>query len=526
MAASEELYNLIETLSKTEKRYCTMMFASGAGRRARSCRRLFATLCSMRTLNEEAVRAAVADEPFAGHLAVTKHHLYEHLLRWLCTFNTANETRRRIRMLIEGAEVLTDRGLHEQASERLRTARELAERQEYLPEQLTIARLEWRIDTRTCHAHTTPEQLCERRHRIEAILANVADYWDSLHLYAVVARELMQHGPGAAGAEQRLGNAARVGALEPATSRTEAARKIRTESQRLYHLLAADHTAALQHSEQSIRLAESYPMKERMQRFNYSTMLFTHVMLAMRIGRNAEAQTAFEKLCAIEPSGGTDGMHLRLQQFGCRLEMLMVDFEHEAIAAMTDEFKTICGSSEDGLARQLRLGYPIELAYAQFVNGCLSDALNTLQPLINDVRTGFRDDALCAARLLRLMIHYDSGNLELLPYLIRSTYGFIARCRGVSEADRAVLRFMRRLPNICTQEELKEAFARAHDELAAIAADRDQVQGTAIVCILPWLRSRISGRPFGEVAREARRAMAAEDDDRSVGVREPGVMMM
>ncbi|HVZ42059.1 MAG TPA: hypothetical protein VHI13_22460 [Candidatus Kapabacteria bacterium] len=522
MAASEGLYNLIGTLSKTEKRYCTMMFASGTGRRARSCRRLFALLCGLRTLNEEAVRMAVANEPFAGHLAVTKNHLYEHLLRSLSTFNTANEAHRRIRLLIEGAEVLTDRGLHEQASERLHMARELAERHECLPEQLTIARLECSIDTRTCHANTTPEQLSERRSRIETILANVADYWDSQHLYGVVARELMQHGPGAAGAEQRLGRAACKGALEPAASRTETARLIRTESQRLYHLLAADHAAALLYSDQCIRLAESYPMKERAQRFNYSTLLFTHVMLAMRMGRNAEARSAFEKLCAIEPSGGIDAMHLRVQQFSCRLELLMVDFEHEAIAAMADEFEAICVNSEDGLARQLRLGYPIELAYAQFVNGCLGDALSTLHPLINDARPGFRDDALCAARLLRLMIHYDSGNLELLPYLIRSTYGFIARCRGVSDADRAVLRFMRRLPNICTQEELRSAFARAYDELAAIAANRDQVQGTAIVCILPWLRSTITGRPFGEVAREARRAMIAEDDD---GVRESGVVV-
>lgn len=132
----------------------------------------------------------------------------------------------------------------------------------------------------------------------------------------------------------------------------------------------------------------------------------------------------------------------------------MIGFDHQAIAAMADEFRKLAVRQNNALAREIELLYPIDLAYAQFVNGHLREAPATLHPVINDHRPGFRDDLLCIARLFRLMVRYDLEEIGLLPYPIRSTCRFITRCRGVSGVDRVVLRFMRRLPNISHSDDL------------------------------------------------------------------------
>ncbi|HVZ37785.1 MAG TPA: hypothetical protein VHI13_00765 [Candidatus Kapabacteria bacterium] len=514
MAGSTDLYELIGTLSKMEKRYCRLMLEAGTGRKARSCLRLFEILTAVDRLNESDVRAAVANETFAGHLAVTKNNLYEHLLRSLCSFGTAGGALARIRSLTEGAEILSDRGLHRQARERLRAARDLAERYGHLPEQLTLARLDWYLDSQSAYADSCRARLIERRDHVRSIVEGISNYWDHLHLFAMISYELVQRGPGGGEARQRVQEIVHGPLARMAPPSTTGARRYHMEAMRLYHMLTARYNDGYRHSVQHLAFVESQPMHERLELYNYITLLFTHVVLAVKTGRNAEAHRAYNTLCALEPRTRMRRVQQAQLAFCCRMELLLIDYQHEALAAMREELDELCSRDRNGFAAQLRMGYLTDLAYAQFVNGCLGDAIRTLHPLINGYRPGFRDDILCVARLLMLMIHYDAGNLELLPYLIRSTFRFIARCRGISAADRAVLGFMRRLPNICTQEELIAAFALAHDELAAIAVDPAQEQGSAIACILPWLQSRITGRPFGEVAREARRAMVMEEGDR------------
>ena len=137
---------------------------------------------------------------------------------------------------------------------------------------------------------------------------------------------------------------------------------------------------------------------------------------------------------------------------------------------MAPELEAICGKEENGITRQMRLGYAIDLAVAQIADGRLRQAACTLHPVINDHRPGFRNDLLCIARMLRLMIHYDLGDIELLPYLIRSTYRFIARCRGISELDRAVLGFLRRLPNLATRDGAAERYTRRRPLYTAMAS--------------------------------------------------------
>src|SRR5690349_12151228 len=99
MAGSRNLYELIGSLSRTEKRYCRLMLETGAGRKANNCLRLFQILSAMPEIAEPAVRAAVEHEPFAGHLSVTKNHLYEHLLRSLRAFSASRTRHVRIRAL-------------------------------------------------------------------------------------------------------------------------------------------------------------------------------------------------------------------------------------------------------------------------------------------------------------------------------------------------------------------------------------------------------------------------------------------
>lgn len=512
MAGSRDLTELYSAMNKSERRYCRLMLASGAGRRAESCLRLFDAMSRLSRPDEQTLRAAVANEPFAKHLSATSNNLYEHLLRSLAMFDAANRERSRVRSMIATAEVLWERGLYRQAHQRVAEAQEIARQFGFLSEQIALVRLEWLVDASEGYSAVEYEDLIARRDRVDNILKDASNYWDYLTMFSVASRELLRRGPGGAGSRERLERIVRapLERLEP--PRTLPAQRLRMETLRTYHLLRANYHDAFEHSLQYLAFVESQPMSARLLQFNYPTVLHNHVQVAVRIGRIDNARRAFATLNSLEVTERAMSRRIRQLLFCCRLELLMVDFDDLAIEAMADELDEVCSALENGFARQLRIGYAVELASAQFVNGRLRDAARTLHPIINDLRPGFRDDALCIARLLRLMIHFDLGDTELLPYLIRSAYRFIARSRGISDVDRAVLRFMRRLTNLASREELAAEFVRVRLELDAIAQDPAECDASALRCILPWLDARITGRTYGEVAREtrAREARAGE----------------
>lgn len=511
MAGSRDLYELIGTLSKSEKRYCTMMLEAGAGRKARCCLRLFEILSGMPEPDEAGVRAAVAGEPFARHLAVTKKHLYEHLLRSLRSFEAHRSKRRVVRGLIDGAEMLLERGLTSQARGRLREARALAERYEHLPELLIIVKMIERLDMQEGFIGQDPEYLRRQRGEVEDILGRISNYWDYLHAWTTLSCILMRNGPVVEDGERGEVEPLRNPFLSLAPPMSLQARRVRLEGMRTYHLLTSRYDLGYEESLEALRFVESFPMEDRMERLNYISLLYNHAIIAMRVGRYANARRAAAKLRALEPRGRLDRIHHARVEFWLRFDLYLLDLDHEAIAGMKEELERIGRMESEGHALQMRIGYTIHLAIAQYANGQAREALGTLHPLINDCRPGFRNDALCMARLFRLMITFDLGDVETLPYLIRSTYRFISKYRGVSRADGIVLRFMRRLTNLPTRRELVEELVRVRAELIAATAELGG-RAPLLSWILPWLDAKITGRGYAELAREYHRAMEVVDD--------------
>lgn len=522
MADSRDLYQLIGSLGRAEKRYCRVMLQAGLGRKATSCLRLFEILSGMRTHDERAVRAAVAEESFARHLAVTKNHLYEHLLRTLRMYDAVESRRGNVRAAIESAEVLKRRGLYAAARERLGRARASAEAGELMPERLEIAYLEWDLDRCEGYAGVAHEDLAERRARVEETTAAVRNYWDHLGVYAGASLELLLHGPRTHDASERLEEVVGgpLAALPPpATAR---ARNFHREALRTYHLLTGRYDRGYAHSAESLALVESYPMDVRLDRLNYLGRLHYHTVLSIRVGRYAEARRTAAKLDSLHISNQALLARRARLAFSCRLDVLMIDFDHEGIAALAADLEEIRREEEDAFTRQLCLGHAVILAAAQYINGLLNEAARTLHPVINDNRPGFRNDVLCTARLLQLMIHYDRGDIELLPYMIRSTYRFMARYGGITEVDRAILRSMRRLANLVTRDDLLHEFARLRDELAAIGEDAPESSTSVVRDVLPWLESKITGRSYRDLMIEARDAMEIGDTEEAEPARAAG----
>lgn len=153
----------------------------------------------------------------------------------------------------------------------------------------------------------------------------------------------------------------------------------------------------------------------------------------------------------------------------------------------------------------LLLYYKIACLY--FGASQFREALKWLNPIINDTEPDVREDLQRFARILALISHYEAGQSELLEFRVRSLYRFLLRRGGsLTRYDALILRFLRRLPNISNDSQLRAHFLDLRKKLESLKKHRFERRSFLYFDIISWLESRIEGRPVEEVIRKKVRA--------------------
>lgn len=87
------------------------------------------------------------------------------------------------------------------------------------------------------------------------------------------------------------------------------------------------------------------------------------------------------------------------------------------------------------------INYKIAMLY--FGHGDYGTSIDYLHDIINN-NTDLRKDLQCYARLLHLMSHYELGNFEIIEYLIKSVYRFMAKMQKLTVIEEEMFKFLRR----------------------------------------------------------------------------------
>lgn len=167
MKNKSDLFDLIQSMSKSEKRYFSLAAKKG-GRRSLRYLELFQAINEMESYTEEALQKA-----YGSSLPTDKHYLYEALLQSLRDYNSSKSQAARIKEMILDADYLYKRGLYRQSEARLGQAKRLAIE---LDDQLAL--LEISREQLNYVWTTKPDGYGER---IEALLSDKDAYIHSIN---------------------------------------------------------------------------------------------------------------------------------------------------------------------------------------------------------------------------------------------------------------------------------------------------------------------------------------------------------
>lgn len=137
-----DLWELIQSLTQAEKRYCTLYF-SAFSQKGDKYLFLFKVLSRMNTFEDRVLEKKVkAHFSSRQQLASGRHYLYHQMLRALHNFHAERDPMIRIRERIGLAEILLRRGLRTQANKQLELAKKEAEEYEALESLAEILHLQ------------------------------------------------------------------------------------------------------------------------------------------------------------------------------------------------------------------------------------------------------------------------------------------------------------------------------------------------------------------------------------------------
>lgn len=141
-----------------------------------------------------------------------------------------------------------------------------------------------------------------------------------------------------------------------------------------------------------------------------------------------------------------------------------------------------------------------KIASLYFGSGNNEKAIDYLNRIINQ-KSDLRTDLQCYARLLHLIAHYELGNFDLLEYLIKSVYRYMAKMENLSKVEEAMFAFLRRSFHVGAHA-LKPEFEKLLQKLRKYEGNPLETRAFAYLDVTSWLESKISGVHVQDVIRE------------------------
>ncbi|MEO5947504.1 MAG: hypothetical protein ABIP79_11860 [Chitinophagaceae bacterium] len=141
-----------------------------------------------------------------------------------------------------------------------------------------------------------------------------------------------------------------------------------------------------------------------------------------------------------------------------------------------------------------------KIACLYFGSGDNEKAIDYLNRIINQ-KGDLRTDLQCYSRLLHLIAHYELGNFDLLEYLIKSVYRYMAKMENLSKVEEEMFAFLRRSFHVGAKA-LKPEFEKLVTKLKKYEGNPLESRAFVYLDVISWLQSKISGVHVQDVIKE------------------------
>ncbi|MFZ1687636.1 MAG: hypothetical protein WAU70_09455 [Flavobacteriales bacterium] len=505
----DHLHRLIHSLDRAEKRYFKVYTSRHLIEGHSNYQLLFDAIADQEVYDEAAILKKHRKDAFTNRFAISKHRLYDTLLRSLDAYHAESSADARLRRMLHHVEILYKRALYPEAEKMLHSVRRAA--MQHGRSAILVAVREWecRFMENANYTGTAPAALRAWEDEGTALRDAIA-HADALWLLkSSTFKEIYRKGQ--ARDDDRIA-ALRKLLASPLLQRIDA-----TASPRSTYLFHHIHSA--------IAFAMTDPATSREHLLINRALIENHYdhfcqepNLLLSVLSNlafvtARLGSAEEALAMLKEFREAPATHAMPENEDLDLKLFTTSYSLElGLHCRAGEFRKafeLLPRIERGLEQYagsmgpVRMaGFYFQMAYAAFGAGETDAALRLTNKLLNDISIDQTEEPICYGRLLHLILLFETGRTDLLPYALRNTSRFLQTRNRDHRTERLLIGLVQSVSRTTSPKRTVEQFQRFHDQL--VAQEENSLERVLYDHLDPiaWAASKITGKPFAEIVRE------------------------
>ncbi|MCB0771805.1 MAG: hypothetical protein KJZ58_07065 [Flavobacteriales bacterium] len=507
MKPSTELFDLIKSLSKSEKRFFKLHSALQSGEK--NYLRIFDAIDRQKTYDEEAIKKQFAKEVFVKHFPSEKNHLYKLVLKALRAYHAESSITGVLKQHINNIEILFAKALYSEAAKVLQRAKRTAQEHERFYiwfELLAWEKMLIEEDYHSGNFSHDVERLIEEEADVLEKLKNLAAY----NVLYTKINYVFRSGGYVRTDEERtiveeIGEHPLIKGKNTALSHR--ASTICHYTQGFCYWAKREWATSYAKFMRVREILDKHPQLKKDLPKRYVRTLYYLIQCEIELGDHAHVMEDIRKLRELSDKPGFDDIDIRILVF-CNSylsELRYHDRTGEFAKGAALEDRVVLGMERMGprLPKEYELEFYFLLSTLHFGAGQMNRALHWLNKVLNDPEPALRQDIFTYARLFNLVVHYELGNFDLLEYIVRSTQRFLSKRHRAYGVEAALIEHVKKLARATSDEARRKLFLSLRERLKALMEDPNEETVLKYFNIRAWVDAKLEDVPFSEVVKRA-----------------------
>ena len=502
MKPSTELFKLVKSLTKSEKRFFKLSSSLQSGEK--NYLKIFDYIERQSSYDENALKEEFENQTFIKHLPSEKNHLYKLILKSLRSYYSEQSISSSLKQEIKNVEILYNKALYKECEKFVGRAKQTAKRYEKFYYWFELIGWEKKLLESAYESgefSTDLDKLVEEEEMVIAKLRNLAEY---TVIYSKINLIFRSGG----------------------FTRNERERQV-VEDIADYHLIKGKNTAvstkaaSICYYIKGLCAATNRNYRDSFQFFNRTQeILDNNPYIKLDTGQryvntlfhllrchidNKDFNEAQELILMIRSLHGKKGFNsvdisVRIFSNTYNQELLLLHAmgEFDKSVKLITEIEKQQALYEGKISKEMEVLLTYNKAYSYFGKGDYKKALQYINEVLNDNEQNLRQDIYSFSRLFNIVIHYELENYDFLEYVVKSTNRYLSKQERDYQVENVCIKSIRKLAKTAETVNRIEIFEKMQSEISELLNDHNERVVLEYFDISSWVRSKIKKISFEE----------------------------
>ncbi len=261
-----------------------------------------------------------------------------------------------------------------------------------------------------------------------------------------------------------------------------------------YYFIIDDKQQELRCNQALIQLIESFPHFKKNEPLNY--LVFQTRILAIK--RSLWPENFWDYLAEYRGlNAGFTKQKLQAESiififsYNYELDYYINNQKWQEALTVLPEFRKGFKKYNDYIRDPLKVTSFFRVAKIYFFNSMYADALDALEIVIEGFSSNLRPDVYSFALILKIIIHFEMGNLRLMPYLIKTAQYHITKRNRLFQTEKISIKYLKKLSKLKNKPVQSDIIDEFYTEVfSLVKQDEFERRSLEVFDFLAWMDYR------------------------------------